>query len=473
MSNLRRRRTKRAGLGVDTPVSVRNAADRQLISKLRLMEEFRLNVEPYLDDAELENLHSMCTFDDLVRNEQSFYSRICGGYGFMKAEFGLGSTGSKHYCGSPWLINCYLEGNEQLRRNLEALVANGAIVSALFLTVTLPVIFESDGSNYLLDEDSLDEHGEEMRIFGTIFVYSIFCSTLCFQMALAAAAEFYYHFLAFSANDLDILMMISAHRVSYFVAVPLCGMWSMAGSFFLFTAMTMKACVLSSFSTNLKLGLIAPAVIFLLLNLKSAAMTGKAAWATEWLGELQIANCYRQDKDGNWSLKDPYRQLVGKVEIRPTIRRTGGSLDHSASTGKKRSNKGEENISGITLPPVMTISSDSPLLTSVIKKLSVHGSSSGDTVNPAFDGFGFGSTEADLTSGSDSSQYWGEILQTAMPGCTENDTYIGQLQQSGLEVDDIAHLGFDSAMDVLKGIGIDSTAHRVKISNAVLGFEMY
>ena len=58
--------------------------------------------------------------------------------------------------------------------------------------------------------------------------------------SLAAAAECYYHFLAFSANDLDILMMISAHRVSYFVAVPLCGMWSMAGSFFLFTAMTMK-----------------------------------------------------------------------------------------------------------------------------------------------------------------------------------------------------------------------------------------
>lgn len=75
----------------------------------------------------------------------------------------------------------------------------------------------------------------------------------------------------------------------------------------------LQACVLSSFSTNLKLGLIAPAVIILLLNLKSAAMTGKAAWATEWLGELQIANCYRQDKDGNWGLKDPYRQLVGKV----------------------------------------------------------------------------------------------------------------------------------------------------------------
>ena len=104
-----------------------------------------------------------------------------------------------------------------------------------------------------------------------------------------------------------------------------------------------------------------------------------------------------------------------------------------------------------------------------------HGSSSGATENPTFDddGFGFGSTEADLPSGSDSSQYWGQILQSAMPGGTENDTYIGQLQQSGLEVDDIAHLGFDSAMDVLKGIGIDSTAHRVKISNAVLGFEMY
>ena len=148
---------------------------------LDLACRFDLKVEPYLDDAELENLHSICTFEDLVRNEQSFYSRICGGYGFMKAEFGLGSTGSKHCketalkaparpgrawprptsrllggkplrvllpklilwgrtdCGSPWLINCYLEGNEQLRRNLEALVANGAIVSALFLTVTLCV----------------------------------------------------------------------------------------------------------------------------------------------------------------------------------------------------------------------------------------------------------------------------------------------------------------------------------------------
>ena len=48
--------------------------------------------------------------------------------------------------------------------------------------VSRPVIFESDGANYLLDEDSLDELGEEMSIFGTIFVYSIFCSTLCFQM---------------------------------------------------------------------------------------------------------------------------------------------------------------------------------------------------------------------------------------------------------------------------------------------------
>ena len=63
---------------------------------LDLACRFDLTVEPYLDDAELENLHSICTFEDLVRNEQSFYSRICGGYGFMKAEFGLGSTGSKH-----------------------------------------------------------------------------------------------------------------------------------------------------------------------------------------------------------------------------------------------------------------------------------------------------------------------------------------------------------------------------------------
>jgi len=121
----------------------------------------------------------------------------------------------------------------------------------------------------------------------------------------------------------------------------------------------------------------------------------------------------------------------------------------------------------------MTITPDSPLLTSVIKKLSVHSSSSGVTENPAFDGFGFESTESDLPSASGSSQYWDQILQSAMPGGTENDTYVGQLELSGLEVDDIAHLGFDSAMDVLKGIGIDSTAHRVKISNAVLGFEMY
>eukprot|EP00040_Diaphanoeca_grandis_P004862 m.30397 g.30397 ORF g.30397 m.30397 type:complete len:442 (-) comp16278_c0_seq1:221-1546(-) len=427
---LRRKKPKQH---VDKPVTGRHVADVELIAKLRRFETLRVNVLPYLPEKKRTQMLSPTPEKEAMMS-RSFNFRALG-YAPL---------------GSNWLLNAYLEGNDSLRRNLEGLVANAAIIAALLVTVTLGSLLDGNGANYFSMEDTDTRH-EAFDSYGVAYVYLLTIATMAFFFTIFAAADFYYHVLGFPANDFELMLMFLTQNLSYETGVINCTQFSTVGVTSMCAAMFCKLASMSSLSVVERACLIIPFFPLVLVFFYRMNRITAAAWTVEMVTEARIEQCYEDPPNDAGErylrLKQPWASLVGKVELFPVVRiQCGDNLKRV---------KSKLNPHDVCLPAFPTAMVNSSIVEDFMD------TKPANIVSPSavgsFAGFD------DLSPVAD----WPTILEHALPDNPSNAEYVNLIK--GLDVEDVSHLEFDSLKEVLQEVGIASIHHRVKIVNAVLG----
>jgi len=430
---LQRRRPRKV---VDKPITGRHDADVNMIAKLRRFETLRVNVLPYATPEGREKMLKRVPDDERWKS-RSFNFRAFGYTPF----------------GSNWLLNGYLEGNDSLRRNLEGLVANGAIVAALLVTVTLTSLLDGDGTRYFAMENP-DGRDEAYSRYGIAYVYLMTISSISFLFCVFASADFYYHLLGFPANDFEIMLMFLTQKMSYTAGVTNCSQFSAVGIATLIAAVICKLGSMSCLGFYARAFLVLPLVVFFALFFVRMNRITAAAWTVEMVQEAQIEMCYEDepDEDGNHflRLKEPWASLVGKVPLFPVVR-----LQEGDNFDKRRT---KPNPHDVCLPKQVTAMVDS----SIIQDFFDAKPATLDTEMSTEFG-GFNGENKVVTD-------WLTIFEMALPKNPSNKKYVDLVHANdGVTVEDLSHLEFDSLREVLTEMGFEKPQHRIKIINVILG----